>query len=64
VATRQHKMWSRKYGSVGFPCRRVKMFDKNLVHAIIGAKIWNCRSAELSLNLVLTRGHGSLFLDL
>src|SRR5947199_10306769 len=42
---------------------RVKMFDKNLVHAIIGGKDLDCRSAELSVDLVLTRGHGSLLLD-
>jgi hypothetical protein len=45
------------------------MFDKNLVHAIIGGKDLDCGSAELSVNLeltigVLTRGHGSLLLDL
>jgi len=38
---------------------RVKMFDKNLVHAIIGGKDLDCGSAELSVNLGLTRGHGS-----
>jgi hypothetical protein len=47
----------------------VKMFDKNLVHAIIGGKDLDCGSAELSVNLgltigVWTRGHGSLLLDL
>ncbi len=35
----------------------------NLVHAIIGGKDLDCGSAELSVNLVLTRGHGSLLLD-
>jgi hypothetical protein len=40
------------------------MFDKNLVHAIIGGKDLDCGSAELSVNLVSTRGHGSLPLDL
>jgi hypothetical protein len=34
----------------------VKMLDKNLVHAVIGGKDSDCGSAELSLNLVLTRG--------
>jgi hypothetical protein len=48
---------------------RVKMFDKNLVHAIIrekdpGGKDLDCGSAELSVNLGWTRGHGSLLLDL
>jgi len=46
------------------PNRRVKMFDQNLVRAIIGGKDLDCGSAELSVNLVLTRGHGSLLLDL
>ena len=40
------------------------MFDKNLVHAIIGGKDLDCGSAELRVNLVLTPGHGSLLLDL
>jgi len=50
-----------RFGSTG---GRVKMFDKNLVHAIIGGKNLDCGSAELSVNLGLTRGHGSLLLDL
>jgi hypothetical protein len=37
------------------PGGRVKMFDKNLVHAIIGNKNLDCGSVEL-------RSHGSLFL--
>jgi hypothetical protein len=45
------------------------MFDKNLVDAIIGHKGLDCGSPELSVNLGLTiddltRGHGSLLLDL
>jgi hypothetical protein len=40
------------------------MFDKDLVHAIIGGKDPDSGSAELSVNLVLTRGHDSLLLDL
>jgi hypothetical protein len=41
------------------------MFDKNLVHALIGRKDLDCGSAELSVNLrlaidALTSGHGSL----
>ena len=44
---------------LGFPGRRVEMFDKDLVHAIIGGKDLDCGSAELSVNLGLTRGHGS-----
>src|SRR5437867_5800881 len=51
-------------GRFGSPGDRVKMFDKNLVQAVIGGKDPDCGSAELSVNLVLTRGHGSLLLDL
>ena len=51
-------------GRFGSPGGRVKMFDKNLVHAIIGGKDLYCGSAELRVNLVLTRGHGSLLPDL
>ncbi len=40
------------------------MFDKNLVDALIGGKDLDGDSAELSVNLRLTRGHGSLLLDL
>ena len=50
-------------GRFGSPGSTVKMFDKNLVHALIGGKDLDCGSAELSVNLVLTRGHGSLLLD-
>src|ERR1700681_1069705 len=39
-------------GRFGSPGGRVKMFDKNLVHAIIGGKDLDCGSAELSVNLV------------
>ena len=55
---------ARLAGRFGSPGGRVKMFDKNLVHAIIGGKDLDCGSAELSVNLVLTRSHGSLLLDL
>ena len=51
-------------GRFGSPGGRIKMFDKNLVHAIIGGKDLDCGSAELSVNLELTRAHGSLRLDL
>src|SRR5258708_17821769 len=51
-------------GRFGSPGGRVKMFDKNLVDAIIGGKDLDCGSAQLSVklsvNLVLTRGHGFL----
>ena len=56
-------------GRFGSPGGGVKIFDKNLVHAIVGCKDLDCGSAKLSVNLgltidVLTRGHGSLLLDL
>ena len=51
-------------GRFGSPSGRVKMFDKNLVRAIIGGKDLDCGSAELSVNLGLTHSHGSLPLDL
>jgi hypothetical protein len=47
-------------GRLGSPGGRVKMFDKYLVYAIIGGKNLDCGSAELSANLLLARGHGSL----
>jgi hypothetical protein len=51
------------------PGDRVKMFDKHLVHALIGGKDLDRGSAQLGVNfllvnLLLTRGHGSLLLDL
>jgi hypothetical protein len=66
-------------GRFGSPGARVKMFDKHLVHALIGGKDLDYGSAHLrvdlsrvsllrvnlpSVNLLLTRGHGSLLLDL
>jgi hypothetical protein len=51
-------------GRFGSPGGGVKAFDKKLVHAIVGGKDLDCGSAELSVNLVLTRGHGSLLLYL
>jgi hypothetical protein len=47
-------------GRFGTPGGRVEMFDKNVVDAIIGDKNLDCGSAELSFNLALARGHGSL----
>ena len=38
-------------GRFGLPGGRVKMFDENLVHALVGGKDLDCGSAELSLNL-------------
>jgi len=46
------------------PPGRFKMFNKNLVHPIIGGKDLESGSAELSVDLVLRRGHGSLLLEL
>jgi hypothetical protein len=40
------------------PGGRVKVFDKNLVHAIVGGKDPDCGAAELGVSLGLTRGHG------
>ncbi len=42
----------------GSPGGRVKMFDKHLVHAIVGGKDLHCGSARVSVNLLLTRAHG------
>jgi hypothetical protein len=46
------------------PSGGVKMFDKNLVDAIVGGKDLDRRSAKLSVRLVLTGGHGLLLLNL
>jgi hypothetical protein len=43
----------------GSPRGRVEIFDKNLVDTIVGGKNPDCGRAELSVNLGLTRGHGS-----
>ena len=53
-------------GRLGFPCGRVKMSDENLIDAIVGGKDLDCGSAQLRVNLGLTRGHGfpSLLLGL
>src|SRR5437667_3171037 len=53
----------------GPPGGRVKMFVKNLFVAFVGekdpgGKVLDCAWAELSVNLGLRRGHGSLLLDL
>ena len=50
-------------GRFGSPGGRVKMFDENLVDAFIGGKDLDSGSAEWSVNLLLTRGHGSRLLD-
>jgi hypothetical protein len=46
------------------PGGRVKMFDKNLIHPLVGGKDPHRGSPEFSLNLVLTRSHRSRLLDL
>jgi hypothetical protein len=51
-------------GRFGSPRGRVKMFDQNLVHALVGGKDPHCCSAEFSVNFPLTRGHVSPLLDL
>jgi hypothetical protein len=51
-------------GRLGSASGRVKVFDQNLVHAIVGGKNLNCGLAELGVNLGLMLGHGCLFLDL
>jgi hypothetical protein len=45
-------------GRLGSPRGRLKMLDEHLVQAIIGGKDLDCASAEVSVNLALTRGHG------
>ncbi len=47
-------------GRFGSPGCRVKMFDKNLVQAIVSGKDLACGPAELSVNAFVTRRHGSL----
>jgi hypothetical protein len=51
-------------GRFRYPRGRVELLDQNLVHAIIGGKHPDRTSAELSLDLELTSGHGSVLLDL
>jgi hypothetical protein len=46
-------------GRFGSPGGGVKIFDKNLVYAIVGGKGLDRGTAELAVNLGLTRGHGS-----
>jgi hypothetical protein len=48
-------------GRFGSPSGRIEMSDKNLVYAFVGCKDPDCGPAELSLNLGLTRGHGSVW---
>ncbi len=44
-------------GRFGSPGGWVKMFDQNLVYAIVSGKDPDCGLAKLSVNLVLKRGH-------
>lgn len=50
---------ARRFGSPG---GGVEAFDENLIDAVVGGKDLDCGPAELSLHLVLTRGHGTVFL--
>jgi hypothetical protein len=47
-------------GRFGSPGARVKIFDNNLVYAIVSSKDPDRGSGELSVALVLTRAHGYL----
>jgi len=47
-------------GRFGPPGARVKIFDNNLVYAIVSSKDPDRGSGELSVALVLTRAHGYL----
>src|SRR5882762_10488359 len=51
-------------GRFRFPSDWVKMFDNNLVHAIVGRKKPDSGLAEWRVHLVLTCGHRFLLLDL
>ena len=53
----------RLSGQFSVPGGRVQMFDKELIHVIVGGKDLGCGLAELSVNLMLTRGHGSYSLS-
>ena len=44
----------------GFPSARVKMFDKHLIHAVIGGKDLDRGPAELRGNVLLANRHGTL----
>ena len=49
-------------GRFGFPGTRVEMFDKHLIHALIGGKDLDRGPAELCVNVVSRRGHVSALL--
>jgi len=48
---------------LGIPGGRVKIFDENLIQTIVHGEDPDCGSAELSVSLGWTRGHGLLLLD-
>ena len=50
-------------GRLGFPDGWLKMFDQNLVDAVVREKDLDSGPAELSVNLELTPDHGSMLLD-
>jgi hypothetical protein len=63
-----HMRENRGYGAhvsgrLRRPYGRVKVFDQNLVHAIVDCKSLDSGSTELSVNLASTRGHRFLLLD-
>lgn len=51
-------------GRFGSPGGWVKMFDQNLVYAIVGGKDPDCGLAKLSVKVMLKRGQRLLCLDL
>jgi hypothetical protein len=51
-------------GRLCSPGARVEMFDKQLVHALIGGKDLDCGPAEMRVNILSRRGHGGALLDL
>jgi hypothetical protein len=60
---KDHRNGASLAGRFGSPCGSVKMSDEHLVHALVGSKDLDRGSAELRVNLGLTRGHGSLLLS-
>lgn len=50
-------------GGFGVPYGRIKMFDQNLVHALVGSEGTDCGSAEWRGNLSVAGGHGYVLLD-
>jgi hypothetical protein len=55
---------ARVAGRLGSPGGGIKMLDKHLIQAVIGGKGLDRASAELRVNLALTRRHCLLLLDL